>query len=293
VRIAVLIAVSALSLTAETLLDRLNERIRQTPGTVTLYARNLATGKSIGIREDEKVRTASTIKLPILVAVYQAVAEQKARWEETLLLREEDKVSGSGILREFSSGLRFPLRDLAHLMIVVSDNTATNLVLDRISTDYVNHMLDRLGLTNTRAMRKVLGSGRTDPTGHSKAGLREENKRFGLGSSTSREIVALLDKIEKRSILTSAACDEILALLKRQQDKGGIGRKLSAKYPVASKSGTLDLLRSDVGLVYSKSAPIAIAITIDQMSASDYTPDNAGSILIGDLAVLLVNGLGE
>ena len=77
-------------------------------GTVSLYAKNLTTGADYGIRAGEKVRTASTIKLPIMVAVFRAVEEGRAKWDETLLLRESDKVSGSGVLHEFSDGVRLP-----------------------------------------------------------------------------------------------------------------------------------------------------------------------------------------
>ena len=98
-----------------------------------LYAKNLDTGATYGIRENEKVRTASTIKLPILVAVHAAVEAGKLNWTDKIPLTDADKVSGSGVLLEFSSGQSFPLRDLCNLMIVVSDNTTTNLVLDRVT----------------------------------------------------------------------------------------------------------------------------------------------------------------
>src|SRR3989442_1213641 len=129
-----------------------------------------------GARQEERVRTASTIKLPIMAAVFSAVAQGKAKWDETIELRDEDKVSGTGILREVSAGVKLPLRDLVHLMIVVSDNTATNLILDRITADFVNTEIDKLGLKKTRALRKILGS-RTAP-GYSREGLMEEFRPF-------------------------------------------------------------------------------------------------------------------
>ena len=118
--------------------EAVRREIRGAEGTVCLYARNLITGASYGIRENERVRTASTIKLPVMAAVFAKVRAGEARWDELITLRDEDKVSGSGVLHELSGGVKLPLRDLVHLMIVVSDNTATNLVLDRISADAVN-----------------------------------------------------------------------------------------------------------------------------------------------------------
>ncbi len=259
-------------------------------GNVFLYARNLATGAAFGWREDERVRTASTIKLPIMAAVFAHVRAGKARWDEPIELREQDKVSGSGILHELSPGVRLPLRDLVRLMIVVSDNTATNLVLDRISADAVNAFLDTLGLKQTRSLRKVRGDG-TDlkaPSGWSQAGLREENRRFGLGVSTSREMVELLALLDQGKVVSPEDSRQMLAILERQQYKDGIGRKLAA-YKVASKSGALDALRSDVGIVSMPHAKVAMAITVDGMKQVDYTEDNPGLLLIARLARLLVD----
>lgn len=273
--------------------DAVQREIRGIEGTVCLYARNLGTGAAYGIRENERVRTASTIKLPVMAAAFAKVRAGEAKWDELITLRDEDKVSGSGVLHEFSGGVRLPLRDLVHLMIVVSDNTATNLVLDRITADAVNDLLDKLGLKETRSLRKVRGDG-TDlkaPGGWSKAGLIEENRKYGLGVSTSREMVELLAKLDRGEVGTAEDSREMLAILERQQYKDGIGRKL-ARYKVASKSGSLDALRSDVGIVTTPKGKVAMAITVDGLKEVDYTEDNAGLLLIARLAPLLVAGLG-
>jgi len=262
-------------------------------GTVRLYARNLDTGEQYGIGENEKVRTASTIKLPIMAAVFRAVAAGRANWDETITLREEDKVSGSGVLREFSNGLKLPLRDVVRMMIVVSDNTATNMVIERITADAVNAEMDRYGLTATRCMRKVLGDGNAlkEPGGFSAAGKLPENKRYGLGSTTPKEMVTLLAKLDRGEVVSQAASREMIAILKRQQYKDGIGRHLDDEW-VASKSGALDALRSDVALVYAPKGRVALAVTVDDMPRIDYSPDNPGNILISNLAKTVLVGLG-
>ena len=228
-----------------------------------------------------------------MAAVFRAVAEGRASWDETITLREEDKVTGSGVLREFSNGLKLPLRDVVRMMIVVSDNTATNMVIERITADAVNAEMDRYGLTATRCMRKVLGDGKAlkDPSGFSAAGRLPENKRYGLGSTTPKEMVTLLEKLERGEVVSPAASKEMIAILKRQQFKEGIGRHLEDEW-VASKSGSLDALRSDVGLVYAPKGRVAMAITVDDMPRVDYSPDNAGNILISNLAKMLLEGLG-
>jgi len=273
--------------------EAIRREIESFDGEVFFCARNLGTGDALGYRENERVRTASTIKLPIMAAVFDRVRAGKARWEEWIELREEDKVSGSGVLRELSPGVKLPLRDLVRLMIVVSDNTATNLVLDRITADAVNEFLDTLGLKQTRALRKVRGDGADlkAPSGWSKAGLLEENRRFGLGVSTSREMVELLALLDQGKVVSPEDSREMLAILERQQYKDGIGRKL-AEYKVASKSGALDALRSDAGIVATPKGKAAMAITVDGMKTVDYTEDNAGLLLIARLARLLAGCLG-
>lgn len=272
--------------------DEIRREIAAFDGEVFLYARNLTTGMSYGWRENERVRTASTIKLPIMAAVFAKVRQGEARWDERIELRGQDKVSGSGVLRELSDGVKLPLIDLVRLMIVVSDNTATNLVLDRISADAVNAFLDTLGLKQTRSLRKVRGDGADlkAPSGWSRAGLLEENRRFGLGVSTPREMVELLALLDQGKVVSPEDSREMLAILERQQYKDGIGRKL-AGFKVASKSGALDALRSDVGIVYTPRAKIAMAITVDGMKTVDYTEDNPGLLLIARLARLLVDAL--
>lgn len=271
---------------------RLQARTEGFAGTVALYARNLDTGREVGLESDRRVRTASTIKLPIACALAAEVAAGRARWDERLVIRAQDKVSGSGVLSEFTSGESVSLRDAMVLMIVVSDNTATNLTLDRIGADTVNEFMASLGFEATRSMRKIRGDGtQLKPAeGWSREGDKAENKRFGIGSSTPREMVRLLDLLEQGKIVDPATSRELLAVLERQQYKDGIGRK-TGELRVASKSGSLDALRSDVGIVYTPAGRIAIAITVDDMPAIDYSPENVGNRLISDLTQILLEDL--
>jgi hypothetical protein len=224
-----------------------------------------------------------------MAAVFSAVAQKQADWNELLELKQDRKVPGSGVLTEFSDGLRLPLRDAVHLMIVVSDNTATNLILDRFTADFVNRELDKLGLVQTRSLRKILGPGQ--PEGQSREGLQEEFRRFGIGVSTPREMVMLLEKLERREAIDRESSNQMLAILKRQQYKDGIGRQLPYA-DVASKSGALDRLRSDVGIVYSTGGRVALAFTVDDLLRTDYSAGNAGNELISQLTGIILEGLG-
>lgn len=278
---------------AQTLEDRLHARIAGFEGKVSLYAKNLDTRAVIGIRESDPVRTASAIKLPIMAAVFDAVARGKAKWTEPLTVTDAERVSGTGVIgSEISEGVQLPLRDVVHLMIVLSDNTATNMILERFTADAVNAYLDRIGIRTTRALRKIRGdAAQLKPgAGWSAAGKLPENQKYGLGVSTPRDMVAILEKLERGELVSADASREMIAILRRCRDDSGIRRRLGG-LPVANKTGALDALRSDVGIVYSKAGRIAMAITVDGMPRVDYTPDNAGSILIADLAKILVDGL--
>ena len=248
------------------------------------------TGTEYAIRADDRVRTASTIKLPILVALFQAVADSKASLDEEILLTADDKVSGSGILFEFSPGRKVLVRDLANLMIVVSDNTATNLLIDRLTADYVNSVMEKYGFAKTRSNRKILGDGKNlkpVASGWSVFGQTGDNKKFGIGVSTPREMVRLVEMLDQGKVVSAEASKAMLEILRRQQHTDGIGRHLDG-FVVASKSGGLDALRSDVGLVTRGNEKYALAVTVDGMPKTDYSPDNVGNILISELTALLL-----
>ena len=274
---------------AQPLGDQLRKRISQFPGEISLYAKNLDSGEAIGIRETEPVRAASTIKLAVMAALFDAVARGELQWSERLTITEAEKVSGAGVIEsELSSGVQLPLEDVMHLMMALSDNTATNMILERFSADRINAYLDRIGLGSTRSLRKILG--KNGPAGVSAAGKLEKNRKYGLGVSTARDMVTLVERMERGELVSPEASREMIAVLKRCQDTTGI-RRLFGDLEVANKTGALDALRSDVGIVYSKSGRIAMAITVDGIAQPDWGPDNPGSLLIADLARMLVRGL--
>ena len=292
-RFLILFLTVGIPLVSGTLDERVKARIGTFPGKVTLAAKNLDTGATYSIRAEDPVRTASTIKLPIMIECFAEAAEGKLKMTEPITLTSAEKVSGSGLLQDLSEGDQLPMRDVIDLMIVVSDNTATNLVLNRIGGNAVNLRMARLGLMQTRVMRKIRGDGTNlkAPSGWTDEGAKPENQKWGTGRSSPQDMLTLLEKLYRGELVSKTASDEMLQILKRQRDHDCIGRDMK-DVTIASKSGSLDHLRSDVGIVYSKHGPIAMAITVEDIPEIDYTPDNPGALLISALSEILVDALG-
>lgn len=263
---------------------RVRDEIGQFKGRVSLFAKNLDTGAVYSLGGDDQVPTASTIKLAVMIEAFSRVAEGKAKWTDELALTKEKKVGGAGILQEFTEGLRLTLRDGVTLMMVLSDNTATNLVIDVLTADAVNARMELLGLKDTRLMRRVFGGG------ESVEGRKEENKRFGLGRTTPREMVALMERLERGEILNPGASREMLDLMKREQGTNGIWRG-QWRVPKATKSGALDALRSNVGIIYHPRGRIAMAVTCNEMPEVNWTVDNPALLLMSRLSEIVTEAL--
>jgi len=255
-------------------------------GKVFLFAKNLDTGASYSFNGDERVRTASTIKVAVMIEAFTRVAEGRAKWTDELVLTKAARYGGSGVLPELADGLRLTLRDCVNLMMVVSDNTATNMVLDYLTTDAVNARMNALGFKDTRIMRRIGGGG------ESREGKEPDNKRFGLGATTPHEMVRILEKIDAGEIVNKAAAKEMIDLMKREQARYAIGRTIW-DVPMASKYGALDRLRSCAAIVYSKHGRIAIAITVDDMPEVNWSVDNPGYLLMSSLSLILIAELGR
>jgi beta-lactamase class A len=288
-KLLLLIFLICIPTTAQTQ-TRLDERVKTLVGSfkgkVSLFAKNLDNGETYAFNPDERVRTASTIKIAVMIEAFARVAEGKIKWTDELVLTKEKKVSGSGILTELSPGLRLTLRDAVNLMMILSDNTATNLLLDVLTTDAVNGRMESLGFKNIKIMRRI-GSG-----GESTAGKDPQNKKFGLGMATSRELVLLLEKIERGEIVSPAISKEMIELMKREQGRNAIGRSLW-NVPIANKYGALDRLRSSAGILYTKKGKIAIAITCDDMPETMWSVDNPAYLLMSRLSEVLVEELAQ
>ena len=219
-----------------------------------------------------------------MIEAFARVAEGRAKWTDELVLTKTARYGGSGVLPELADGLRLTLHDCVNLMMVVSDNTATNMVLDYLTTDAVNSRMNTLGFKDTRIMRRIGGGG------ESKEGKEPDNKRFGLGATTPHEMVQILEKLDAGDIVSKTAAKEMIDIMKREQSRYAIGRTIW-DVPMASKYGALDSLRSCVAVVYSKHGKIAIAITVDDMPEVVWSVDNPGYLLMSRLSLILLEGI--
>ena len=266
---------------------RIEPLLKAHKGTVAVAVKHLKTGEEFYLNADEPMPTASLIKLPIMVEAYWQAAENKVKLDKPLTLRKEDKVPGSGILTShFSDGATFPLRDAVRLSIAFSDNTATNLVLDEIGIPSTNLRMEKLGFKHTKINAKVYKGSTTsiDP---------ERTKKFGLGSTTAREMVQLLERIEAGKVVSPEACKEMIAHLKSCDDQEKMTRLLPAGTIVAHKTGSVNASKTDAGILYLKSGPVALCVLTDKNADVRWTPDNAAQVLIGKIAKEVYEHFGK
>lgn len=243
--------------------------VKDHKGKVAVAVKHLKTGEAYYRDADAVMPTASLIKLPVLVEAYRQKDEGKVDFGKVLTLRKEDKVPGAGVLTaHFSDGATFPVRDAVRLMIAHSDNTATNLVLDQTGIEPVNERMAAIGLPNTRLNAKVFKGKDTsvDP---------ERTKRYGLGSTTAREMVELLERIDGGKAASPDACKEMVALLKTCEDKEMMARLLPEGVAFAHKTGAVSAARTEAGILYTKSGPVAVCVLTNDNDDRRWVPDNA------------------
>lgn len=250
---------------------------RDAGGRLAFACHDLQTDQQLLYRADECVATASVIKLPILVHIALAAADGELDWAEQLALTDAVKVQGTGVLKELSAGLRLSVYDLCVLMTAVSDNTATNMLIDHVGIEAVNARMAALGLPETRLLRRAF-------TADTPA-----SRPFGLGVTTPREQVTLLARIARRQLDPAPGAEKVLALLAMQQDRAAIPRLLPEGWRYAGKTGSNPDLRADVGiLVGPDGQQLALAAFCNALPTVDWSVDNAGLLAIARLARRLV-----
>lgn len=250
-------------------------------GVIGIAARNLLTGEEIASNADTRFPTASTIKTAVMIEAYHQAAEGKLSLDARVPLRATDKVGGSGILNGLADGLELKVRDLVHLMIVLSDNTATNMLVTRLGSRQIDDRLAAYGLRHTKIFRPTFRDGRADV-------FPELEREFGLGMTTPREMAGVMALIAEGKAVNAEASAEMLATLRRQQDRGMIPRLLPVDGSVdvgnkagadseklADERGRRGAIRADAAIVTGKGMKYVIAIYTRRGADPAYGVDNA------------------
>lgn len=252
--------------------------ISNVEASVGVAALHLETGKKVLHNADDLFFTASTRKVPMLVELYRQVDSGIIDTQSRVELTNRTRSPGTGVLKEMGDGLNPTIYDLAVLMIVISDNTATDILYDLIGRSNLSKSMQEIGLTSTRirmSCREFLYSMYgidTQDIGQAETQLEERAARSqvvrgALGASLDHsnvsspsDMVHILDMIYRGDVLSQSSRYTVLDILGRQQDKTIIPHYLPKGTKTAHKTGGVTGVRCDVGIVYAPSGPYAIAL---------------------------------
>jgi beta-lactamase class A len=251
-------------------------------GQMGVAAIELRSGDTLAVNADGRFPTASTIKTAVMIEAWQQIADGTLSSDTTFALERSDKVGGSGVLRGLHDGLTLTTADLIHLMIVLSDNTATNLLIERIGTARVNTRLESYGLRETKLFRPTFRDGRPDV-------LPELEREFGLGMTTPREMAKLMAIIADGKAVSRQASEAMLETLRRQQDRAMIPRLIPPPgvegVQIGNKTGTDEEkhagadgirrhVRADAAIVTGPGFTYVVAIYARQVEDTRWTIEN-------------------
>ena len=248
-------------------------------GVLGYVVRNLDTGERLARRADETFPTASLIKVPILVTVYDLVRQGQLSLDDPLTLLKIDQVDqGDGVLHMMHPGMTLTVGDAAWLMSTLSDNTATNLLLDRIIIRRVWQKMEALGLPRTKA--------------HSKIGYRissvaiDSSVKYGIGVTTPAESARLFELLARGRAVSPAADSAMLAILERNKDEAMLARH-RGDARLAHKTGAVDRARNDCGIFYLQSRVVVCVLTRENADTS-YALDAAAHLAIARVGAAVV-----
>lgn len=218
-------------------LKRITQRMRDIPGHTGFYYKNLVTGHEFGVRDEEVFGAASVIKLPLYMHVLAECAAGRMSMDEKLLVTEAEKVPICGALTLFTDGIQADVRTLCRLMISISDNTATNKLIDHCTIPGAQEGFQRMGLEKTQLTRKLFD--------------KDASRRGLRNVICPREIGMLLEKLYRNDFVSEGVCREAIDTLLLQQVDHKLNGRICGEIPIAHKTGEDDHLSNDVGIVYA------------------------------------------
>jgi len=265
-------------------------------GKLAVYAHHLRTGQTASLSPDLPVKTASTIKLGILLDAAEQIRAGKAALSEKLVLNRDNQVEGSGVLAQLNTPLALTLQDSLTLMVILSDNTATNMAIDRLGLQHIDATLRAAGLKQTWLYKKVYVS--------ASGPMPADQPQFGLGKTTAREMASIMERLATCSLALdgSAAlpadgpiCGALLHMLRSQQDRDSLPRYIenfdTSEHgsAIANKTGALDQVRNDVALIATKAGPVVISAFTFDNADQRWNGDNEAEITLGKVARAVID----
>ena len=254
--------------------------------------RHIESGEEAMHNADSLFVLASAVKVPVLVEAFHQVEAGGLRLDERLFLRQESKVLGSGLLTFMEDGLCPTVKDLLTLMIIISDNTATDILLERLGIQNVDETMHRLGLSNIHVAYTIHGLFEdmlpsADPA-QDRYELARYRQKHGVDRSgfafqlipennvgSPRDLTRLMEMIFKGEAASREACDAMLEILLKQQLNDRLPRSLPVGTRVAHKTGSFEGVRNDTGIIYvNESSHIAIT-TLARWNEAAYLKDVA------------------
>lgn len=247
-------------------------------GVVGYSITNLETNEHLERRGDEPFSTASLIKVPILVTLFDLAEQKQLTLDDPIVLTEIDKVSGAGQLQFLRTPLTLRLWDVAWLMSTLSDNTATNLVLDRIKIRRVWQKMEALGLPRTKV--------------HSGSMTRiasvapDSSAKYGLGVTTANEMAQLFTLMAQGKAVSPRADSTMLDILTHNEDDSKLLR-FNYGLRAAHKTGDVDQSRTDCGVLYLPARVVACVLTKENVDKRYWT-DSEGNAVIARIGAAIV-----
>ena len=202
---------------------------------------------------NKKVPSASIIKIPILIELLKKVENGGLKWNEDYILQAEDIVGGAGNLQEQKPGFKISIKELAEKMIILSDNTATNILIRKVGMDKVNDFIAAQKLTQTILQREMMDF----------EAIKEGRQNYTSAADMNQLYKNLLDG----QLLSPKGTKRTLKLLTRCADTSTIPRLLPKRLKIAHKTGTLDYLRGDAGIIYTKGTPIILSVFVEKFDS--------------------------
>lgn len=240
---------------------------QQLDGVLGLAVKDLTSGEEFFINGDEVMPQASSIKIAVLANLYLQAQRGKLKLSDEYIVRKEDMVPGSDIMLGLMPGTtRLTLRDLATMMVAVSDNSATNVLIDRLGMDNVNDMLENMGLHVTRLRRRMMDL--------KAAGEGRENV------STPREMMTLLETLHRGKLLNKDMTEDFFSVLSTHKESALL-QGLPDDAAAANKPGELEAVRNDSGIVMVKDRPYVLCVMTTYLK-----DEREGSAAIRKIAAL-------